>query len=104
MRSTRNSLGGAPGALGPAPELGRRRRPLRGPRAGELPSQTVVLELLMIVGVLAFPLPALVLGLRGLLWRSGRASTDVRADRVELVLLVLARVLALLLLFALSGM
>ena len=63
----------------------------------------MVVELLMIVGVVAFPVPALVVGVRGLLLRSGRASTDVRADRAELVLLVLVRVLALLLLFALSG-
>ena len=57
----------------------------------------------MAVGVGAFALPALALGARGLLRRSGRASTDARADRLELVLLVLGRLLALLLLCALSG-
>jgi biotin transporter BioY len=58
---------------------------------------------LMVVGVLALPLPALVLGARGLPRRIGRASIDERADRMELVLLVTGRLLALLLLFALSG-
>jgi hypothetical protein len=63
----------------------------------------VVIEVLMIVGVVALPLPALVLGARGLLRRSGRASIDRRADRVELVLLVTGRLIGLLLLLALSG-
>jgi len=57
----------------------------------------------MIVGVVVFPLPALVLGAGGLLRRSGRASIDERTDRVELVLLVTGRLIALLLLFALSA-
>jgi len=57
----------------------------------------------MVVGVVLFPLPALVLGCRGLLRRSGRASIDERADRAELVLLVLGRLIALVLLFTLSG-
>jgi hypothetical protein len=65
--------------------------------------QTVVVEVLMVVGVLALPLPALVLGARRLLRRTGRASTDERADRLELALLVTGRLLALLLLLALSG-
>jgi hypothetical protein len=63
----------------------------------------VVIEVLMIVGVVLLPLPALVLGALGLPRRSGRASIDERTDRVELVLLVTGRFLALLLLFALSG-
>jgi hypothetical protein len=63
----------------------------------------VVIEVLMAVGVGAIPLPALALGARGLLRRSGRASTDARADRLELVLLVLGRLLALLVLCALTG-
>ena len=57
----------------------------------------------MVVGVLVLPLPALVLGSRRLLWRNGRASTDERADRVDLVLVVLGRLIGLVLLFALSG-
>jgi hypothetical protein len=63
----------------------------------------VVFEVLMIIGVVALPLPALVLGARRLLHRSGRASTDDRTDRVELVLLVTGRLIGLLLLFALSA-
>ena len=57
----------------------------------------------MTVGVVLFPLPALVLGAMGLLQRTGRASIDERTDRVELALLVFGRFLTLLLLFALSG-
>jgi hypothetical protein len=63
----------------------------------------VVIEVLMAVGVVLVPLPALVLGSMRLFRRSGRASTDERADRVELVLLVTGRLIGLLLLFALSG-
>jgi hypothetical protein len=63
----------------------------------------VVIEVLMIVGVVVFPLPALFLGARRLLRRSGRASIDERTDRAELVLLVAGRLISLLLLFALSG-
>jgi sterol desaturase/sphingolipid hydroxylase (fatty acid hydroxylase superfamily) len=63
----------------------------------------VVIEVLMIVGVVVLPLPALVGGARGLLRRTGRASIDERTDRVELVLLVLGRLIALLLLAALSA-
>ena len=58
----------------------------------------------MVVGVVLFPLPALVLGSMRLFRRSGRASTDERADRVELVLVVVGRLIGLLLLFALSGL
>jgi hypothetical protein len=63
----------------------------------------VVLEVLMVVGVLLIPLPALVLGAGGLLRRTGRSSIDDRTDRIEFALLVTARLLALLLLAALSG-
>ena len=57
----------------------------------------------MIVGVVALPLPALVLGCRQLLWRSGRSSIDDRTDRLEFALVVTGRLIGLLLLFALSG-
>ena len=57
----------------------------------------------MLVGVVLLPLPALVLGARGLLRRTGRASIDERTDRAELVLLVLGRLIALLLLSGLSA-
>jgi hypothetical protein len=63
----------------------------------------VVLKVLMIVGVLALPLPALVVGAGGLVRRTGRSSIDVRADRIEFGLLVTGRLLSLLLLLALSG-
>ena len=57
----------------------------------------------MIVGVVVLPLPALALGARRLAVRTGRASIDDRADRVELALLVTGRLIALLLLVLLSG-
>ena len=57
----------------------------------------------MIVGVVALPLPALVLGSRRLLRRTGRASIDERTDRMELVLLVTGRLIGLLMLFVLSA-
>jgi hypothetical protein len=63
----------------------------------------VVLEVLMVVGVLLLPLPALALGVAGLFLRSGRASIDERTDRIEFALLVTGRLFALLLLLALSG-
>lgn len=57
----------------------------------------------MVIGVVLLPLPALALGSTRLLHRSGRASTDQRTDRVELVLVVLGRLIGLVLLVALSG-
>jgi biotin transporter BioY len=63
----------------------------------------VVVEVLMIVGVVLLPLPALALGVRGLFRRTGRASIDDRADRLEFALVVTGRLIGLLLLFALSG-
>jgi hypothetical protein len=63
----------------------------------------VVIEVLMIVGVVLLPLPALVLGARRLLMRTGRASIDDRADRLEFALVVTGRLIGLLLLLALSG-
>jgi biotin transporter BioY len=62
----------------------------------------VVVEVLMVVGVLALPVPALVLGSRRLLHRSGR-NTAERSERMELALLVLGRLIGLVLLAALSG-
>jgi hypothetical protein len=62
----------------------------------------VVLEVLMVVGVLVLPLPALALGAGGLLRRNGHG-TEVRADRIEFALLLTGRLLALLLLFLLSA-
>jgi hypothetical protein len=62
----------------------------------------VLLEVLMTVAVLAVPVPALVVGVRGLSRRSGRPIAQ-RSDRVEFGLVIAGRVLGLLLLFALSG-
>ena len=56
----------------------------------------------MVVGVVVLPLPALALGARRLLRRSGRA-IDERTDRAELVLVVTGRLIGLLLLFVLSA-
>ena len=57
----------------------------------------------MAIGVLAVPVPAMVLGSANLLRRSGRYSPDQTADRIGLAVVVLARVLGLLLMAALSA-
>jgi len=62
----------------------------------------VLVKLLVAAGVLLFPVPALVLGARGLLKRPGY-SADEPADRVSYILLVVLRGLVLLLVFLLSG-
>jgi hypothetical protein len=59
----------------------------------------VVIELLLVAGVVVLPLPALVMGVRGVALRRG-LSVD---DRASFVVLVVLRVLSLLLVFALSG-
>ena len=59
----------------------------------------VVVESLLVAGVAVLPLPALVMGVRGVAHRRG-LSVD---DRASLAVLVVLRVLALLLVFALSG-
>ena len=63
---------------------------------------SVLVKLLVAVGVLVFPVPALVLGARGLLKRPGY-SADEPADRASYVLLVALRGLVLLLVFVLSA-
>ena len=62
----------------------------------------MLLPLLVAAGVLLLPLPALVLGSRGLLRQPGY-SPDEPADRVSHVLVVTLRSLILLLVFALSS-
>ena len=57
----------------------------------------------MAIGVLLVPVPALVIGSQGLLRRTGRASTNARADRVDLVLVVTGRLIGLVLLLTLSA-
>jgi len=62
----------------------------------------VLVKLLVAVGVLVFPVPALVLGARGLLKRPGY-SADEPADRASRILLIGLRALTLLLVLALSA-
>jgi len=62
----------------------------------------VLVDLLVAAGVVLFPLPALVMGARGLLKRPGY-NPDEPSDRVSYVLLVLLRALVLLLVLALSA-
>jgi hypothetical protein len=63
--------------------------------------RNVLVKLLVAAGVLLLPLPALVLGARGLLKRPGY-SPDEPADRASYILLVALRGLVLLLVLALS--
>jgi hypothetical protein len=62
----------------------------------------VLVNLLIAAGVVLFPLPALVLGARGLLKRPGY-SVDEPADRVSYIVLITLRSLLLLVVFALSA-
>ncbi len=64
--------------------------------------RNVLVKLLVAAGVVLFPLPALVLGSRGLLKQPGY-SPDEPADRASHVLIVALRALVLLLVFALSA-
>ena len=61
----------------------------------------MLLGLVAVAGVLLLPLPALLLGARGVLRRSGYSS-DFPADRASLIVLVTLRLVTLLLVFALS--
>jgi hypothetical protein len=61
----------------------------------------VVVKAFMIAGVVILPLPALFLGVRGVMGRR-RIATE-SADRVSLLLLVVLRLLVLLLIVALSA-
>ena len=73
------------------------------PRLGPSPirSYLVLVQLLVVVGVLVFPLPALYLGGRNLLKRPGY-SVDEPSDRASFLMLVSLRTLTWLLVFALS--
>jgi hypothetical protein len=62
----------------------------------------VVVKALMIAGVVLLPLPALVLGARGV--RGRRRITGDTGDRVSRLLLVVLRLFVLLLLLCLSGL
>ena len=74
-------------------------------RSGEghpLPFVLVIVKSLMIAGVAVLPLPALVMGARGLLNRRGYVGSDP-GDRLPHVVLVVLRCLILLMVFALSA-
>ena len=58
---------------------------------------------LVLAGVVLLPLPALVLGARGLLRRQGYSPVEP-GDRASLVLLIMFRAVVLLLVFALSAL
>ena len=77
------------------------RRPPNRRAIEPIPSSLVVVKLLVAAGVALFPLPALVLGARGLLKRPGY-SPDEPADRASYFLIVGLRALVLALVFALS--
>jgi hypothetical protein len=73
------------------------------PRLGPSPirSYLVLVQLLVVLGVLVFPVPALYLGARNLLKRPGY-SVDEPSDRASFLMLVSLRTLTWLLVFALS--
>jgi hypothetical protein len=77
---------------------------MRRPRAftEPIPSGLVLVSLLIAVAVVLFPIPALVLGARGLLKRPG-FNPDEPADRVSYIVVIVLRCLLLLLVFALSA-
>jgi hypothetical protein len=62
----------------------------------------VLVNLLIAAGVLLFPVPALVLGVRGLLKRPGYSPGEP-ADRASYLVLITLRALLLLVVFALSA-
>lgn len=62
----------------------------------------MLVEWLVIAAVVVLPLPALVLGARGVLRRPGY-SPDMPGDRASIIVLVTLRLLTLLLVFALSA-
>lgn len=62
----------------------------------------MLVNLLIAAGVVLFPIPALVLGARGLLKRPGY-SPDEPADRASYIVLVTLRILLLVVVFALSA-
>ncbi len=100
MRSTGPSLVEGPSCPPTARKLAA--GPLQEGHTEPIPSGLVLVNLLIAAGVVLFPIPALVLGVRGLLKRPGY-SADEPADRVSYIVLVTLRSLLLLLVFALSA-
>jgi hypothetical protein len=64
----------------------------------------VLVDLLLAAVVALLALPALVLGVRGLVRRRGRFSGEPGADRASLIVVVVLRVFALLLLLGSAGL
>src|SRR3954464_1717173 len=95
MRSTPGILGGASGLAVPWA-----RRPPFGTRP--LRWVLVLVKSLVIAAVVLLPLPALVLGARGLFRRRGYSAGEP-GDRASLILLIVFRALVLLLIFALTA-
>jgi biotin transporter BioY len=62
----------------------------------------VLVKLLVALGVVLFPLPALVIGCRGVLRRPGLRPDDP-SDRTSIVVLISLRLLTLVFVFLLSG-
>jgi hypothetical protein len=62
----------------------------------------VLVKILVVLGVLVLPLPALVAGCRGAFRRPG-LSPDDPADRASIVVLITLRLVTLVLVFLLSG-
>ncbi len=73
----------------------------RGPRG--IRSDLVLVPLLVLAGVVLLPLPALVVGCRGLLRHPGFSRADPH-DRASFLVLLVLRLLTLLLVFLLSGL
>jgi hypothetical protein len=78
----------------------RRRAPSAGPGAASVAA--VVVQALMLAGVVLLPVPALVVGVRGL--RSRSPAGDQPGDRLSRGLVLALRVLGLLVLLALTGL
>jgi hypothetical protein len=68
-----------------------------------IPSGLVLVNLLIAAAVVLFPIPALILGVRGMLKRPG-FNPDEPADRLSYVVVVVLRALLLLVVFALSAL
>jgi hypothetical protein len=71
-------------------------------QADPIRSDLVLVKILVVLGVIILPLPALVAGCRGALRRPG-LSADDPGDRASIIVLITLRLLSLVLVFLLSG-
>src|SRR3954447_8848807 len=99
MRSTTSILGGRPETPVLRPVSNTLVNHVRPPDGHPIRCGLVVVESLLVAGVVVLPLPALVMGVRGVADHPGLAVDH----RTSFAVLVTLRVLALLLVFALSG-